>query len=162
MRTAILTGMFDPFTRGHEDIARRASALFERTVVLISRNAEKKGLLPLDVRTQAIRACFPNGEIEVCVLDGLLADFVKRYENPVLVRGARNGTDFDYEAQLRAINLALGGLDTLILPSDGSLSHISSSFARELIRYQKPLENAIPRPAANVIEGYLHENHLYS
>lgn len=162
MRTAILTGMFDPFTRGHEDIARRASALFDRTVVLISQNNEKKGLLPAAVRVEAIRACFPHGEVEVDILDGLLADFVRRYKNPVLVRGARNGTDFDYEIQLRAINLSLGGIDTVILPSEGSFSHISSTFARELIRYRKPLENALPRSAARVIEEYLHENHFYS
>ncbi len=159
MRTAVITGMFDPFTRGHEDLVRRAGALFDRVVILVSRNAEKRGLLPEEVRLDAIRACFPDGEAEPVLLDGLLADFVKRYEHPVLVRGARNGSDFDYEAQLRTINLELGGIDTVILPSAGSLSHISSTYARELIRYHKPLESALPAPAAEVIRKYEKNTH---
>lgn len=157
MRTAVITGMFDPFTKGHEDLVNRAGKLFDKVVILVSRNAEKHGLLPEEVRVEAIRACFPNGEAEVVLLDGLLAEFVKRFENPVLVRGARNGSDFDYEAQLRAVNMELGGLDSVILPSAGALSHISSTYARELIRYGKPLEGAVPSPAAEVIGRFLHE-----
>ena len=161
MRTAVITGMFDPFTVGHEDLARRAAKLFDKVVILVSRNAEKKGFLPEDVRIEAIRACFPDGEAEPVLLDGLLADFVQRYQNPVLVRGARNGTDFDYESQLCAINRALGGVDSVVLPSAGALSHVSSTYARELIRYNKPLEGAIPVPAIKVIERYLREKHSY-
>ena len=157
MRTAVITGMFDPFTKGHEDLVRRAAGLFDKVVVLVSRNAEKKGFLPEEVRVEAIRACFADGTVEPVLLDGLLADFVQRYENPVLVRGARNGTDFDYESQLFAINRELGGIDSVILPSSGALSHISSTYARELIRYGKPLEGAIPAPAIKVIERYLCE-----
>lgn len=157
MRTAVITGMFDPFTVGHEDLARRAAKLFDKVVILISRNAEKKGFLPEEVRAEMIRACFPDGEAEPVLLDGLLADFVQRYENPVLVRGARNGTDFDYEAQLCAINRALGGIESVVLPSEGALSHVSSTYARELVRYHKPLEGVLPAPAIEVIERYLHE-----
>lgn len=158
MRTAVITGMFDPFTKGHEDLVRRAAKLFDKVVILVSRNAEKQGLLPEDVRMEAIRACFPDGLAEPVLLDGLLADFVQRYENPVLVRGARNGSDFDYEAQLCAINRELGNLDSVVLPSSGELAHVSSTYARELIRYKKPLDSAIPAPAVAVIERYLHEN----
>ncbi len=158
MRTAVITGMFDPFTKGHEDLVRRAAKLFDKVVILVSRNAEKQGLLPEDVRMEAIRACFPDGLAEPVLLDGLLADFVQRYENPVLVRGARNGSDFDYEAQLCAINRELGNLDSVVLPSSGELAHVSSTYARELIRYKKPLDGAIPAPAVAVIERYLHEN----
>ena len=74
-----------------------------------------------------------------------------------MVRGARNGTDFEYEAQLRAINMELGGIETVILPSSGSMAHISSTYARELIRYGRPLNGAVPTPAANVINRYLNE-----
>ena len=162
MRTAILTGMFDPFTKGHEDLVRRAMALFDRVVVLVSRNAEKKPLLPEDVRMEAIRACFVGENVEVVPLEGLLADFVQRYEAPVLIRGARSGVDFAYEAQLRAINLELGGVDTVVLPSSGKLAHISSTYARELIRYGKPLEGALPAPAAEVIGRYFSEENSHS
>lgn len=159
MKTAIITGMFDPFTRGHEDLVRRAVALFDRVVILVSRNAEKKALLPEEVRMEAIRACFAGESVEVVLLEGLLADFVQRYTSPVLVRGARSGVDFTYEAQLCAINLELGKVDTVVLPASGALSHISSTYARELIRYGKPLEGALPAPAAEIIGRYLNEKH---
>lgn len=158
-QTAVITGMFDPFTRGHEDLVRRAAALFGHVVILVSRNAEKRGLLPEAVRVEAIRACFPAGEAEVVLLDGLLADFVQRYEHSVLVRGARCGTDFEYEAQLCAINRELGDVDTVILPATGSLSHISSSYARELYRYGKPLDAALPKGTAEVVEAYRRKEH---
>lgn len=159
MKTAIITGMFDPFTKGHEDLVRRAGKLFDRVVILVSRNAEKQPLLPEEVRMEAIRACFAGEDVEVVPLEGLLADFVQKYESPVLVRGARSGVDFAYEAQLCAINLDLGNVDTVVLPASGALSHISSTYARELIRYGKPLEGALPAPTAEVVERYLHETH---
>lgn len=161
MRTGILTGSFDPFTRGHENLVRRALNIFDQVVILISRNGEKQGFLPVEVRMDAIWACFPQKNVQVVLLEGLLAEFVQQFENPVLVRGARNGTDFDYENQLRAINLELGGVDTVVLPTTGTLAHISSTYARELIRYQRPLVGAIPAPAAAVIERYLHEKHSH-
>lgn len=161
MRTAVITGMFDPFTKGHEDLVRRAALLFDKVVILVSCNAEKKGFLPEKVRVEAIRACFPDGTAEPVLLDGLLADFVQKYENPVLVRGARNGSDFDYESQLYAINHELGDLESVVLPSSGALAHISSTYARELIRYKKPLADAVPAPAIEVIERYLHEQNSH-
>ena len=109
------------------------------------------------MKLDSIWACFPDKRVQVVLLEGLLADFVKQFENPVLVRGARNGTDFEYEAQLRAINMELGGIETVILPSSGSMAHISSTYARELIRYGRPLHGAVPTPAANVINRYLNE-----
>ena len=157
MRTAVITGMFDPFTRGHETLVRRSLDLFDQVVIVISRNAEKQGFLPDRVKLDSIWACFPDKRVQVVLLEGLLAEFVKQFENPVLVRGARNGTDFEYEAQLRAINMELGGIETVILPSSGSMSHISSTYARELIRYGRPLNGAVPAAAANVISRYLNE-----
>ena len=161
MATGILTGSFDPFTRGHENLVRRALNLFDQVVIVISRNGEKQGFLPEKVKLDSIWACFPDKNVQVVLLEGLLAEFVRRYENPVLIRGARNGTDFDYENQLRAINLELGGVDTVVFPTTGCLAHISSTYARELIRYERPLTLAVPAPAAAVIERYLHEKHLH-
>lgn len=159
MTTGILTGSFDPFTKGHENLVRRALNVFDQVVIVISRNGEKQGFLPEKVRLESIWACFPDKNVQVVLLEGLLAEFVHQFENPVLIRGARNGTDFDYESQLRAINLELGGVDTVIFPATGSLAHISSTYARELIRYDRPLIGAVPAPAVAVIERYLHEKH---
>ena len=161
MATGILTGSFDPFTKGHENLVRRALNIFDQVVILISRNGEKQGFLPEQVRLDSIWACFPQKNVQVVLLEGLLAEFIQQFEDPVLIRGARNGTDFDYENQLRAINLELGGVDTVVFPATGCLAHVSSTYVRELIRYGRPLNGVVPAPAVAVIERYLHENNLY-
>ncbi len=159
MRTAIISGTFDPVTVGHLDIIRRAGALFDHVVVAVSANTEKNTLVPDFVRKKAIQAavsCQSNVLVELC--EGLLAEFCKKYENAVLVRGARNGTDFDYERQLFIINKGLGVEESIVLPADSGLDHISSTYVRELIKYKKDLTGAVPEGARQVIEEWLREN----
>ena len=155
MRTAILSGSFDPFTVGHYDLAKRASALFDRVVILIGRNPDKAGTFPEELRVEAIRACFPDGSVTVERSTGLLVDFVKQYENPVFVRGARTETDYAYESELAAKNRDLGGVDTVILPAKGEIAFISSTYARERIRYGRTLEGVVPEEARKVLERAL-------
>ena len=155
MRTAILSGSFDPFTVGHLNLVRRAQKLFDRVVILVCSNIGKTALLPDEVRLESVKACFPDGSVEVRLLDGLLAEYIRRYENPVIVRGARNGGDFDYESQVAAMNRDIGNAETVVLPAEGALSHISSTYARDLIKYGKPLDNVVPDETAAVIAGWL-------
>lgn len=157
MRTAILSGSFDPFTVGHLNLVRRAQGMFDRVVVLVAKNISKSSTLPDGVRVDSIRACFPDGSVEVALVEGLLAEFVKRYENPVIVRGARCGADFDYEAQVAAMNRDIGQVDTVVLPAEGALAHISSTYARDLMKYGRPVEGVVPEPAAGVIAAYLED-----
>lgn len=156
MRTAIISGTFDPITIGHLDVIIRASKLFERVVVAVSKNTEKKCLLSDEVRLKAVEACLngiENAKAELC--EGLLAEFCNRYENPVIVRGARNGSEFDYERSLFIINQNLGSLETVVLPAESGMDHISSTYVRELIKYGKSLSGAVPENAIAVIEEYL-------
>ena len=81
MRTAIVSGMFDPFTRGHENLVRRALDLFDQVVIVVSRNGEKQGFLPDRVKLDSIWACFPDKRVQVVLLEGLLAEFVKQFPN---------------------------------------------------------------------------------
>jgi pantetheine-phosphate adenylyltransferase len=158
MRTAIISGSFDPITVGHIDIISRASKLFDKVVVAISPNSEKKGFLPFDVQFASVEASvkgFANVSVVKCV--GLLAEFCKNYENPVIVRGARNGTDFDYERSLFVINKGLSGIDSVILPAESGMDHISSTYVRELIKYQKPIDEVVPEEAKKIIEDYLNK-----
>ena len=155
MRTAILSGSFDPFTVGNYDLAKRAAALFDRVVILLGRNPDKAGTFPEEVRLEAIRACFPDGSVTVERFDGLLVDFVKKYENPVFVRGARTETDYAYESELAAKNRDLGGVDTVILPAKGEISFVSSTYARERLRYGRTLEGVVPDAARAVLERAL-------
>lgn len=156
MRTAIISGTFDPVTHGHMDIITRASSLFEKVVVAVSSNSEKKGFLSDEARVRAVRASVEKlGNVRVELCEGLLADFCLKYENPVIVRGARNGSDFDYERSLYIINKSFGVPETIVLPASSGMEHISSTYARELLRYKKSLELAIPDEAIKVIGEYL-------
>lgn len=158
MRTAIISGTFDPITHGHMDIITRASSLFEKVVIAVSSNSEKKGFLSDEARVRAVRASVEKlGNVRVELCTGLLADFCLKYEDPVIVRGARSGSDFDYERSLYVINRSFGVPETVILPAGSGMEHISSTYARELLRYKKSPENAIPDEAIKIISEYLTE-----
>lgn len=156
MRTAIVSGTFDPVTVGHLDIIVRASRLFSRVVVAVSKNSEKNSLLPDEVRVNAVKAAVCGADnIEVVLCEGLLAEFCKNYENPVIVRGARSGSEFDYERSLYIINKGLGIPETVVLPAESGMDHISSTYVRELLKYGKPVEEVIPSGAREIVEEYL-------
>ena len=147
MKTAICSGSFDPITLGHLDIIRRAAACFDRVCVCVSPNAEKKNQMftpeqkLLLVRTAV--ADLPNVEAEL--FPGLLADFAVDHGATAIVRGIRNGSDFDVEYQLALINQDIHpGLETMLLPASAAYQHFSSSMAREMIRYGQPLEKYLP------------------
>ena len=147
MKTAICSGRFAPITLGHLDVIRRAAAIFDRVCVCVSPNAEKKNQMftpeqkLLLVRTAV--ADLPNVEAEL--FPGLLADFAVEHGAHVIVRGVRNVTDLDVEYQMALINRGIHPeLETLLLPASAEYQHFSSSMAREMIRYQQPLEKYLP------------------
>lgn len=154
--TAIISGTFDPITVGHMDIISRAAYLFDNVIVAVSENTTKDCFLPDEIRFKSVEASLKgikNAKAEKC--DGLLAEFCNRYENPVIVRGVRTGSEFDYERSLFVINKSLGAPETVVLPAESGMDHISSTYVRELIKYNKSLEGAIPHGALEVIEEYL-------
>ncbi|MBO5786832.1 MAG: pantetheine-phosphate adenylyltransferase [Clostridia bacterium] len=156
MRTAIVSGTFDPITVGHLDIILRASKLFCRVVVAVSKNSEKKGFLPDEVRLKSVAAAISGIEnAEAVLCEGLLAEFCKNYENPVIVRGARSGSEFDYERSLYIINKDFGVPETVILPAESGMDHISSTYVRELLKYGKPVEEVIPCGAREIVEEFI-------
>ena len=147
MRTAICSGSFDPITLGHLDIIRRAAACFDRVCVCVSPNAEKRNqMFTPEQKLQLVRtavADLPNVEAELW--PGLLADYAAARGACAIVRGVRNGSDFDLEYQLACINRGIHTtLDTLLLPATPAYQHFSSSMAREMIRYRQPLEQYLP------------------
>lgn len=153
MSTAIVSGSFDPITVGHLDVITRASRLFDRVVVAVSANTAKSNMLDDETRLNAVRASvesLDNVEAELC--EGLLAEFCLRYDDPVLVRGVRTGSDFDYERSLYVINKSLDVPETVILPCASGLAHISSTYAREMIKYGRSLEGIVPEQAIKVIK----------
>lgn len=147
MRIAVCSGSFDPITLGHYDVIARAAACFDKVWVCVSPNAEKRNqMFTPEQKLTLVRAAvsdLPNVEAEL--YPGLLADYAVSRGATAIVRGVRDGTDFDAEYQLALINRGIHeGLETLLLPASPPWRHFSSSMAREMIRYHQPLENYLP------------------
>lgn len=144
-RTALFAGSFDPFTKGHYALLKRALPMFDKIVVGIGRNSVKKSMFSIEERVAAIEKIFAGEErIEVKVYDCLTMEFAKETGASVLLRGVRSIKDFEYERDIADINLRIGGIDTVLLISEPEYSAISSSVVRELITYGKDVSGLLP------------------
>ena len=136
-RCAVYSGTFDPFTLGHEDVVRRAGGLFDRLVIAVAVAHHKKTLFSLDERVRqvehAVQGLAEAERISVLPFDGLIMDFCAQQQASAVVRGVRNLTDFDYEAQMAAMNRKLRPqVETVFLLPDAPLQCISSTLVREI------------------------------
>ena len=134
MSIAVFAGSFDPFTIGHLDIVKRASALCDKLVIGIGYNEKKPGEWTLEERLKSIGDLFKGNEkVEVLPYTGLTVDFARNIKADFLVRGIRGMQDFEFERNLADINKEIGNLETILLISKPDLSFVSSSMVRELI-----------------------------
>ena len=134
-RIAVFAGSFDPFTLGHQDIALRALALFDRLIIAIGINSAKQTLFPLESREAIIRDSFPNNtNIEVASFSGLTVDLCRQYGARFLIRGLRSGTDFDYERTIaQANNMVYPDIETVFLVTRKEHAPIASTVVRDLL-----------------------------
>jgi len=137
---ALYTGSFDPLTRGHLDIIKRACGIFPKITIGVGDNPAKQYMFDREERIALIRETLDiTGftHVEVCAVDGLTIDFAKLQGFTHLIKGARNGQDFDYERLLHDISLTQQlGIETVLLFADPKLNNVSSSTAKELARHQ--------------------------
>ena len=133
-RIAIYSGTFDPLTLGHEDVVRRAAGLFDEIVIAVAVAHHKKTLFDLANRVSiAQEATKKISNVRVLPFDGLIVDFCLLHGASAVVRGIRNLTDFDYEAQMAAMNRKLSPkVETVFLLPDAPLQCISSTLVREI------------------------------
>jgi len=133
-RIAVYSGTFDPFTLGHDDVVRRAAGLFDQLVIAVAVAHHKKTLFSLEQRVQHVQhACKEMAGVTVLPFDGLIMDFCAAQNACAVVRGIRNLTDFDYEAQMAAMNRKLHPqVETVFLLPDAPLACISSTLVREI------------------------------
>lgn len=135
-KIAVFPGSFDPITVGHVDLVERALPLFDKIVVAVGINSQKKYLFDLDRRMDWLRAVFAHEpKVEVGSFEGLTADYAKKIRARYLLRGLRNASDFDYEKTISQLNNIIGdGLETIFLIAQPEYSHISSTIVREIIK----------------------------
>lgn len=145
-RIAVFAGTFDPITLGHVDIVRRALDLFDEVVVAIGVNSNKKTLFSTEQRMAWVKACFPGeSRLTVDSYEGLTVEFCKTKGAKFLVRGLRNGTDFDYEAHIAQLNKSLWNeVETVFVLSAPELSYISSTLVRDVIAHKGNYQQYLP------------------
>ena len=133
-RIAVYSGTFDPVTLGHIDVAQRAAGLFDQLIVAVATAHHKKTLFGLEARVTLVQAALKNvANVRVLPFDGLVVDFCKTHNASAVVRGIRNVTDFDYEAQMAAMNRKLAPhIETVFLLPDAPVACISSTLVREI------------------------------
>ena len=134
VRIAVYSGTFDPVTLGHVDIVRRGAGLFDQLIIAVAIAHHKKTLFSLDARVALAQAATINiANVTVMPFDGLIMDFCARNNACAVVRGIRNLTDFDYEAQMTAMNRKLRPqVESVFLLPDAPLACISSTLVREI------------------------------
>lgn len=133
-RIAVYSGTFDPITLGHLDLVQRAAGLFDQLIIAVAIAHHKKTLFSLDARVSMAQAAAKSiANVTVLRFDGLIMDFCKTHNANAVVRGIRNLTDFDYEAQMAAMNRKLAPqVETVFLLPDAALACISSTLVREI------------------------------
>ncbi len=144
-RVALFPGSFDPFTRGHESIVRRALPLFDRFVIAIGVNADKHSFMTMEQRKEWIESVFKDDpRVEVKAYTGLTVDIAREVGARFIVRGVRLIQDFENEKHLAEVNRDLTGIETILLYTLPEYSHISSSIVRELVRYGQDVSAYLP------------------
>jgi len=138
-RIAVFAGSFDPFTIGHRDIAERACAIFDKLIILIANNINKKTHFSAEERAEFARkgvADFPQASVEIW--DGLTVDYLQKNDIKFLVRGVRNCSDLEWEQAVAWNNAKfLPGTETVFLSSKPEHLAVSSSLVRELLKFGK-------------------------
>ncbi|MFR9650418.1 MAG: pantetheine-phosphate adenylyltransferase [Rikenellaceae bacterium] len=146
MRIALFAGSFDPFTRGHVAIVESALRLFDRVVIGVGYNINKRGLLSVEQRCQLISDYYKgDNRIEVGCYQGMTGEYAESIGATALIRGLRNGSDLEFERTVESVNRALyPGLQSVMILPPAELQHISSSVVRELMHFGKGVDSLMP------------------
>jgi pantetheine-phosphate adenylyltransferase len=137
MLTVVYPGTFDPFTRGHEDLARRAARLFDRVVIGVAESEAKKPFFDAGERVAMVREVLADlSNVDVQPFASLLMDFVIAQKGQVVLRGLRAVSDFEYEFQMAGMNRRLyPAVETLFLTPSEQYMFVSATIVREIARF---------------------------
>ena len=151
---AIYPGSFDPFTNGHLDIVRKAAGLFEKVYVVLGLNNNKHRTFGAEEMKTAITQALEDAKLrhcEVCICDGLVAEFARQKGADYMIRGLRNNMDYNYEENIAEVNkLIKPSLEYVYFRADNIA--VSSSMVKELLSYQKDVSRFVPPAVFQLIK----------
>ncbi len=151
---AVYPGTFDPITKGHEDILRKAARLFPEVILAVAESKKKRPLFSLAERialAEEVTRFMPN--VRVLGFDGLLADFVREHDSSCIIRGVRAVSDFDYEFQMAGMNLMLmPDIDTIFLTPAVQFQFVSGTIVREIGLMGGSLDPFVSEPVKKALE----------
>lgn len=155
MRIAVYPGSFDPITNGHLDVLERSLSVFDKVIVLVAVNPEKKGRFTYQERVEMIKEAvkdYPN--VEVDYYDGLTVEYAKKVGATHLIRGLRAVTDFEYEYQLAAANAMVDhSIDMVFFMSRGETSSLNSSTIIEFYKHGVDISKMVPSSVIKMLDS---------
>ena len=145
MRIAIFPGSFVPFTIGHASIVRRGLEMFDKIVIGVGYNTNKRSFLSPEERVEAIEKVYASeARVKVVAYADLTADLARREQAGFVLRGIRSVKDFEYERDIASINNRLSGVETVLLFTEPHYADISSTIVRELLAFGKDVSEFLP------------------
>jgi pantetheine-phosphate adenylyltransferase len=152
-RKALYPGSFDPLTLGHLDLIKRGLSLFDEVTVGVVLNPGKDPLFSVEERMHQIKGATRSlKKVKVAAFDGLLIDYVRKLGNPVVLRGLRVLSDFEYEFQMALMNRKLHkAFEVVYLMPDERYTYVSSSLVKEISRLGGPIKDLVPPGVAKEI-----------
>ncbi len=146
MKTAVYPGSFDPITKGHLDIIRRASRIFDEVIVSVLINPNKVGLFNIDERVRLIKKVtkdIPNVKVES--FSGLLVNYMKEKNASIIIKGLRAVSDFEYEFQMSHINKKLDhNIETVFMMTDAETFYLSSTAVKQVAMFGGSIKDFVP------------------
>jgi pantetheine-phosphate adenylyltransferase len=145
LKIAVFAGSFDPITKGHEALVIKALPLFDKIIIGIGNNVEKKYMFSTEQRLSHIHSCFKtHKKIEAQFYEGLTVNFCKQVGATYMIRGLRNSSDFEFEKNIAQMNKAISGIETAFFITDPEFSAISSTVIRDIYRNGGDIRPFIP------------------
>ena len=154
-RRAVCPGSFDPVTNGHLDIIGRVARLYDEVVVAVLVNQSKKSMFSLDERIEMLSKVTAHyGNVRIDSFRGLLVDYCRAHDIPVIVKGLRAVSDFDYELQMAQMNRGLAGVETLFMPTNPEYSFLASSLVKDVARWGGDVSALVPAEVLDALREH--------
>lgn len=146
MNVAVYPGSFDPITNGHLDIITRGAKIYDKLIVAVLVNMDKKCLFNIEERVDLIKKVTKDlKNVEVLSFDGLLVDFARMHNSKVILKGLRTVADFEYEFQMALMNSKLDpDIETVFMMTSSAYSYVSSSSVKQVAKFGGNIRGLVP------------------